>query len=56
MDMWIHEHIHGVLWFVEILWVGGFLSVFVVYFIVRAKVKREKLAQQQSNIDEKNLG
>jgi heme/copper-type cytochrome/quinol oxidase subunit 2 len=42
MDDWLIKHMHGVLVTVEILWVGGFLAVFVVYFVIKYRLKRNK--------------
>jgi len=41
MEDWIHAHAHGVLLGIEVMWVGGFLAVFVVYFFIRRWVKRQ---------------
>lgn len=40
LDDWVHAHAHGVLLTIEILWVGGFLAVFVFYFIMKRWFKR----------------
>ncbi len=54
MEDWLIKHMHGVLVTIEILWVSGFLAVFVVYFIIKHRVKRKKAAQQINNsIDNK---
>lgn len=41
MEDWVHAHAHGVLLTIEVLWVGGFLAVFVVYFFVRRWFKKQ---------------
>lgn len=38
---WVHQHAFGVLLTIEILWVAGFLAVFVVYFFVRRRLKKQ---------------
>jgi len=45
MDDWLIKHMHGVLVTIEILWVSGFLAVFVIYFIIKYRVKQKKLKQ-----------
>ena len=39
---WIHAHAHGVLWAIEVMWVAGFLAIFVVYFIIKHRIKKKK--------------
>ena len=46
MDDWLTKHMHVVLVTIEILWVSGFLAVFVVYFIIKYRLRRNKAAQQ----------
>ena len=38
----IHAHAKGVLLTIEILWVAGFLAIFVVYFIIKRRIKKKK--------------
>lgn len=38
---WVHQHAFGVLLTIEILWVAGFLAVFVVYFFIRRRLKKQ---------------
>ena len=42
MEDWLVRHMHAVLIGVEILWVAGFLSIFVVYFLIKRRVRAEK--------------
>lgn len=52
LEDWMLEHMHGVLIGVEIMWVGGFLAVFVVYFwIWRGIQKKKKAAQGTAETD-----
>ena len=46
MDDWLTKHMHGVLVTVEILWVSGFLAVFVVYFVIKYRLRRKRSTQQ----------
>ena len=46
MDGWLGKHMHGVLLTVEVLWIGGFLAIFVVYFIIKRRLRRNKSGQQ----------
>lgn len=39
---WIHAHAYGMLWAIEVMWVAGFLAVFVVYFMVKRWIKKKK--------------
>jgi len=41
-DDWFHAHAHGILWAIEVMWVAGFLAVFVVYFVIKRRVKKKK--------------
>lgn len=41
IEDWVHEHAFGVLLGVEILWVSGFLAVFVLYFLLKRWVKKQ---------------
>lgn len=41
-DDWLHAHAHGMLWAIEVMWVAGFLMVFVVYFLVKRQVNKKK--------------
>ena len=40
------ENMHGVLIFIEVLWVGGFLAIFVIYFLVRRHFKKKRRAEE----------
>lgn len=42
LEDWVHAHAHGVLLTIEILWVGGFLAVFVFYFIMKRWFKKHR--------------
>lgn len=44
MDDWLNRHMHSVLVGVEILWVAGFLAIFVVYFMIKRRVRANKRA------------
>jgi heme/copper-type cytochrome/quinol oxidase subunit 2 len=46
MEDWLIKHMHGVLVTIEILWVAGFLVVFVVYFIIKYRLRHKKTTQQ----------
>lgn len=41
LDAWIHDNALGVLVAIEVLWVGGFVGIFVLYFLVRRHFKRK---------------
>ena len=41
MEDWVHAHAHGVLLGIEILWVGGFLAIFVLYFLIKRWAKKQ---------------
>src|SRR3569833_1628369 len=43
VEDWVHAHAHGVLLTIEVLWVGGFLAVFVVYFFVWRWFKKQPI-------------
>lgn len=47
MEDWMLDNMHGVLIFVEVLWVAGFFSVFVLYFLVSRHVKKKKQQNQE---------
>ena len=50
MEDWMHENMHGILIVVEVLWVAGFFSVFVLYFVISRRIKKKK--QQQLMTEE----
>jgi len=39
---WVEGHVQGIWWFVEGLSVTGFLSVLIVYFIIKRRLKRSR--------------
>ncbi len=39
------DNMHSVLVFIEVLWVGGFLAIFVVYFLIRHHIKKRRQAE-----------
>lgn len=41
VENWVHDHAYGVLLTIEVLWVGGFLAVFVFYFFIRRWAKKQ---------------
>jgi len=47
MDDWLVKHMHAVLMGIEILWVAGFLSIFVVYFLIKRRVRANKRASAE---------
>lgn len=49
MDDWLTKHMHGVLLTIEILWVSGFLAIFVLYFVLKNRVRRKKLQQEMND-------
>jgi hypothetical protein len=48
MEDWIVRHMHAVLIGIEVLWVGGFLSIFVLYFLIKRRVRARKRAADRS--------
>ena len=46
LEDWVLAHMHGVLIGIEIMWVGGFLAVFVVYFVIWRGIKKKAAAQK----------
>jgi hypothetical protein len=44
MEDWVVKHMHAVLIGIEILWVAGFLSIFVVYFLIKRRLRADKRA------------
>ena len=53
LEGWMLEHMHGVLIGIEIMWVGGFLAVFVVYFWIWRGIQKKKKAAQDASKAEK---
>ena len=54
MDDWLTRHMHGVLLTIEVLWVSGFLMVFVVYFIIKYRLRRNKSQVSDESEKDKN--
>lgn len=48
-DGWMHAHMSSVLWMVEVLWVAGFLAVFVFYLMIKRRIKKKKTAAAEKN-------
>lgn len=48
MRDWLEPHLFGVLLGIEIMWVAGFLAVFVIYFAIRLKIKKDKKMRDKS--------
>ena len=48
LEEWMLEHMYGVLIGVEIMWVGGFLAVFVVYFLIWRGIQNKKKAARNA--------
>jgi hypothetical protein len=42
MDDWLHGHMAAVLLGIEILWVGGVVAVFLLYFVMKRRFARAK--------------
>lgn len=42
MEEWMLAHMEGVLIAVEILWVAGFLAVFVIYFLIQRRLRKQR--------------
>ncbi len=53
LEEWMLEHMYGVLIGIEIMWVGGFLAVFVVYFWIWRGIQKKKKAAQDAGKAEK---
>ena len=49
MEDWMLDNMHGILVAIEVLWVSGFLAVFVLYFVIRHKIKKSKAKQEQNS-------
>lgn len=47
-EAFLLDNMHEVLVFIEVLWVGGFLAVFVIYFMIRWRIKKRRRNEQQS--------
>jgi len=43
MEDWVFDHMGGVLIAIEIMWVGGVLAVFGLYFVVRRNLRKRKI-------------
>lgn len=49
LEQWVEENIMGVLIAIQIMWVGGFLAIFVLYFLVKrhfARLKTQSLSDK----------
>ena len=46
MDAWLKANMHDVLIGIEIVWVGGFLAVFVIYFLIWRGIKKRKAVRR----------
>lgn len=47
MQNWLTQNMESVLWIIEILWILGVALIFVVYFVIKHKIKKAKLEKQQ---------
>ncbi len=50
MEAWVLEHMEGVLWTIEILWVGGVLVIFSLYFVLKWHFDKKKKTEQKSDL------
>ncbi len=41
LEDWVHANAHNVLLGIEVMWVGGFLGIFVLYFFIKRWVKKQ---------------
>ena len=56
MEDWMLDNMHGILIFVEVLWVAGFFSVFILYFFVSRHIRKKRQQNQhalQDSVKEK---
>ncbi|TPW15657.1 MAG: hypothetical protein FD130_1162 [Halothiobacillaceae bacterium] len=42
MEEWMRAHMHSILLGIEIIWVSGFLAVFVIYFLIKRWISKSK--------------
>jgi len=42
IEGWVLDNMESVLWIIEILWVGGVVAIFVVYFSIKLHIKKKK--------------
>ena len=47
MNVWVENHMDSILVAIEILWVAAFALVFVIYFVVRSRVKSGKISRSR---------
>jgi len=46
MHSWVDSHMSSILIAIEVLWVAAFLLVFVIYFVIRKRVRDARERQQ----------
>lgn len=49
---WFHAHAHGILWVIEVMWVAGFLAIFLVYFVVKRRIRKKREASAKRGVAE----
>lgn len=54
LERWVEENIFGVLVAIEIMWVAGFLGIFVAYFAVKWHFAKARKAKAAAAIAEKS--
>ena len=42
VEGWMVKNMESILWVIEILWVGGVAAIFVVYFVIKWRIKHKK--------------
>ena len=42
VEGWMLKNMESILWVIEILWVGGVLSILVFYFILKWRIKNKQ--------------
>ncbi len=42
IEGWVLDHMEGVLWAIEILWVGGVVAIGVLYFSIKWHIRNKK--------------
>ena len=47
MENWLVKNMESVLITIEVLWVGGVVAIFFVYFYIKWQIKKKKAQQEK---------
>jgi len=47
VENWMNSKMESILWAIEILWIGGVAFIFVLYFVIKYKIKKNQQTPEE---------